>query len=197
VAPGTGLGQALLVFEHGRPIAVPSEGGHADFAPACRQEAALWDYLHRRFGHVSAERVLSGAGQVHIYEWLRESGRWREPAWLAAALARADPARVITDAALARRQPLCVAAVNRFVSILGAVSGNLALTGLATGGLYLGGGIPPRLLPVLRDGPFLEAFAAKGRFRTLLQNIAVRVILNRQAALIGAASTALSIARGK
>jgi len=190
VAPGTGLGQALLVFRDGSYIPVSSEGGHADFAPNSEAEVELWRYLHKRFGHVSVERILSGPGLVNIYTWFKESGRHKEPAWLAKDIEEMDPARVITEAALDGKHVLCVESLNMFVSILGAVAGNLALTAMTTGGVYLGGGIPPKILPKLKEDIFMKAFTNKGRFRGFLERIPVRVILNDKAALLGAAHCA-------
>ena len=190
VAPGTGLGQALLVFRDGRYIPVSSEGGHADFSPNTEAEVELWRYLHKRFGHVSVERILSGPGLVNIYTWLKESGRHKEPAWLAKDIEERDPARVITEAALDGKDVLCVESLNVFVSILGAVAGNLALTAMTTGGVYLGGGIPPKILPTLNKSIFMQAFTNKGRFGNLLAKIPVQVILNDEAALLGAAQCA-------
>lgn len=191
IAPGTGLGQALLVFEKGRYLPVPSEGGHADFSPGSEEEIELWRYLHGRFGHVSIERVLSGAGLHNIYSWLKASGRYKEPPFLAKMIRETDPAKAITQAAMAHKSALCKKALNLFVSILGAVSGNLALTGMATGGVYLGGGIPPKILPAIKEGLFMKAFTDKGRFKGLLEKIPVRVILNDKAALLGAAHSAM------
>jgi len=193
LAPGTGLGQAFLIFEGGRYTPVPSEGGHVDFAPQDEEQIALWRDLRNRFGHVSVERLVSGPGLVNIYQWLIHSGRYREPRWLQSALRRDDPAKVITDTALTRNQPLCLAALDLFVAILGAVAGNTALTTMATGGVYLGGGIPPKILTRLRAGNFMDAFAGKGRFRQFLERIPVRVILNDRAALLGAGQCALGI----
>jgi glucokinase len=190
VAPGTGLGQALLVFRDGRYIPVSSEGGHADFSPNTETEVELWRYLHKRFGHVSVERILSGPGLVNIYSWLRDSKRFSEPAWLVKSMEEIDPARAIAEAALTDKHPQCVASLNAFVSILGAVAGNLALTAMTTGGVYLGGGIPPKILPKLKEPIFMKAFTNKGRFKEFLQRIAVRVILNDEAALLGAAQCA-------
>jgi glucokinase len=192
IAPGTGLGKALLIYHHGRYFPVPSEGGHADFSPNSPQDLKLWQYLHERFGHVSLERVLSGPGLVNIYCWLKDSGRYREPAWLSRTMARTDPARTVIEAALKRRTPLCMAALRRFTALLGSAAGNLALTGLAFGGVYLGGGICPRILPFLKEDTFMAAFTGKGRFRKLLDTIPVRLIQNDRAALIGAACFALS-----
>lgn len=193
IAPGTGLGKALLIYQEDRYISVSSEGGHADFSPNNEDEVKLWQYLHKRLGHVSIERVLSGPGLLNIYSWMKDSGRYREPAWLAREIKETDSARVITEAAINEKNPLCIAALNMFVSILGAVSGNLALTGMTTGGIYLGGGIPPKILSVLEGGPFMKAFTNKGRFKDLLEQIPVRVILNERTALLGAAFCGLEL----
>ncbi len=192
VAPGTGLGQALMVWVDGRVVAMPTEGGHADFAPANGREIELWRHFHERFGHVSIERVISGPGLSHIYAWLKETSAHEEPAWLSRALEESDPPKVIANAGLDGKDALCSDALDLFVSILGRVCGNLALTGLTLGGLYLGGGIPPRILPALKQDTFMKAFTDKGRFRDLLSRIPVRVILNDKAALLGAADCALS-----
>jgi len=191
IAPGTGLGTALMIWKEGQYVPVPSEGGHADFAPKNEAEIDLWQYLHQRVGHVSMERVLSGPGLFIIYCWLKYTGQGAEPTWLTHKMNEGDPPKVISEAALVERQPLCVKALDLFVSILGTAAGNLALTGLTRGGIYLGGGIAPRILPKLREGPFLRAFVDKGRLSGLLSQIPVRVILNDRAALIGAAVCAI------
>jgi glucokinase len=193
VAPGTGLGLALLVYADGRFRPVPSEGGHAGFAPADELEIDLWHYLRTRFGHVSMERVLSGRGLVNIYNWLKSGKHHPESAGVKAAMHKSDPARVITHNAINDDDPLCRAALKRFCRILGSVAGNLALTGMTTGGLFLGGGIPPRIIAFLQADDFLNAFNAKGRFTDFMKKIAVRVILNDQAALLGAAHIALGL----
>jgi glucokinase len=187
VAPGTGLGMALLVQTKSGYTPVASEGGHADFGPNNDWEARLWHHLRKRFGHVSTERVLSGPGLNNLYMWLRDSGAYREPAWLKSTCSKIEPAQAITNAAVNRRTPLAVASLEMFVSILGAAAGNLALTGMTTGGIYLGGGIPPKILPFLKSPFFMEAFMGKGRFRPLLEKIPVHLILNDKAALMGAA----------
>jgi glucokinase len=187
IAPGTGLGEAFLVWDGSSYIACSSEGGHGDFAPTDTTQAALWRYLFERFGHVAYERVCSGSGLPNIYEFLRDSGHATEPPALAAELAAAtDRTPIIMGAAL--RDPpdaLCAATLDIFVSILGAEAGNLALKVLATGGVYLGGGIPPRILSRLDDGRFMRGFVSKGRFAELLGKIPVKVITT-QAALLGA-----------
>lgn len=200
VAPGTGLGIGLLVFHDRKPTVIPSEGGHVDFAPRNQLEIDLLRYLLRRIPRVSVERVASGPGLYTIFSWLKEYRQYQEPDWLTERLAQGDPARAISEAALGEKEPLCSEALDIFVSIIGAVSGNLALTALITGGLYLGGGIAPKIITKLRDGTFMEAFTAKGRFREMLSDIPVRVILNDQAALLGAAWCAfqnVSNVRGK
>ncbi len=197
VAPGTGLGQALLFAEQGgyRPIA--SEGGHADFAPNDQAEVALWQFLHQHFGHVSIERVLSGQGLVNIFEWLRSRDD-REPSpAVQQAMDFEDPAAVITRHAIDDNDALCREALQRFCRIFGAVAGNLALIGMATGGVYLGGGIPPKILPALQTAAFMEGFTAKGRFSDFMTAIPVQVICEDRAALIGAAWRAYELATRK
>lgn len=199
IAPGTGLGEAFLTWEGTEYRAHPSEGGHADFAPVSPEEIELLRFLKPRFGHVSCERVCSGGGIPNLYDFLSQSGAAVASPDVAARLAAAeDRTPIILEAALEVRKPcpLCAATLRLFVSILGAEAGNLALKVLATGGLYLGGGIPPRILPELAEGSFLEMFRRKGRFAELLANVPVHVITNR-VALVGAAGYGLSLAREK
>jgi len=193
VAPGTGLGQALLIFSNGRYLPVASEGGHASFAPGDEAESDLWHYLYARFGHVSAERVLSGQGLVNIYEWLKSHGTLAEPSAIREAMRLSDPARVITQNAIHANDALSKAALKQFCRIFGSIAGNLALTGMTSGGVFLGGGIPPKILAALENSDFMSAFNAKGRFEGFLKKIAVRVILNDRAALLGAAHYALGL----
>lgn len=196
IAPGTGLGEGFLTWDGARYRAYASEGGHTDFAPTNLLEVDLLRYLLDRFGHVSYERVCSGQGLSNIYAFLKESGHAEEPAWLAEQLAEADdPNPVIVEAALGggRRCELCVATLETFVSILGTEAGNMALNVLATGGVYLGGGIPPRILPALEERRFLEEFRAKGRMSDLMARIPVHVILNPRVALMGAACYGLDL----
>jgi len=190
ISPGTGLGQAVLVYRDGEYVPLSSEGGHVSFSPATEEEVELWRYLRKKFGHVSIERVLSGPGLVNIYSWLRDSGRFREPLWLRALMQQEDPAKAISENALGKKNALCEKSLSLYVSMLGSAAGNLALTSMAAGGVYLGGGIPPKILPALRQGPFLKMFTAKGRFADFLARVPVRVILNDQAALLGAAHVA-------
>ena len=196
IAPGTGLGEGFLTWDGFRYRAYPSEGGHASFAPSNPLEVGLLRYLQERFEHVSNERVCAGIGLPNIYDYLKQSGYAEEPDWLAEKLvASDDPTPVIVKAALDTSRPceLCAATLDVFVSILGAEAGNLALKVLATGGVYLGGGIPPRILARLQDGRFLEAFRDKGRMRAVLVDMPVYVILNPKAALLGAAYRGLEV----
>lgn len=193
VAPGTGLGMALMVFRDGRLHPSSSEGGHVDFAPKNDLELDLLRHLWNQWDHVSVERIASGPGLYTIYSWLRERGRSSEPPWLTERLHREDPPKVVSEAGLGEQDPVCVEALEIFVSIIGSAAGNLALTGVTTGGMYLGGGISPKILPRLKEDLFMEAFTAKGRFRSLLSQIPVKVILNDTAALLGAACCAFDI----
>ena len=196
IAPGTGLGEAFLTWDGARYRPHASEGGHADFAPNNPLEADLLRYLQERFEHVSYERVCSGRGLPNIYAFLKDSGYADEPDWLAEQLAAADdPTPIIANAALHNQRSceLCVATLSTFVSVLGAEAGNLALKVLASGGVYLGGGIPRRILPALKHERFMEAFRRKGRLSDLLANVPVHVILNPKVALLGAACHGLEL----
>src|SRR5881628_698462 len=193
VAPGTGLGEAFLIWDGRRYRACPSEGGHADFAPQDSLQAELLASLHSRFDHVSYERVCAGPGIAAIYAYLKDCRAGDEPQWLATQLQEAsDPTPVIVTAALQEPPPaICRLALEMFVSILGAEAGNLAMKVLATGGVYLGGGIPRRILPLLDGAQFMTGFQRKGRLTPLLARVPVHVILNPDAGLFGAAVYAL------
>ncbi len=190
LAPGTGLGQAYLSWDGERYHPGSSEGGHADFAPHGERERQLHAFLEAQFGHVSWERVLSGPGLHNIYRFL--ASKCVQPEWVAQRLAEGDPSAAISALALAKSDQCCMDALEMFVSIFGAQAGNLALTFLATGGVYLGGGIPPKILPRLQDGTFVRAFLGKGRLRSVVQEIPVHVITNEHAQIIGAAACALA-----
>lgn len=193
VAPGTGLGEAFLTREGGRWLEHASEGGHADFAAGDALEEELLRELRQEFDHVSYERVCAGPGIPRLYRFLRKRSRAKEPAGFAARLtAAADPVQVIVEEALAETSGICAQTLRLFCSILGAEAGNLALKTLSTGGVYIGGGIAPRLLPFLEEESFLAAFRRKGRMAGLLTRMPVHVILEPRAALIGAASFSLS-----
>lgn len=194
---GTGLGQALLMPRGTGYDVIGTEGGHVDFAPQGDLQLALLRDLQAQFGHVSCERLLSGAGLAHIDTFLR---RHRSGA---AALAPAgDPAAAVSRAALAGSDPIAVEALREFVRIYGAQAGNLALACLPFGGLFIAGGIAPKILPALRNGDFLQAFLAKGRMEPLLRRIPVHVITHPAPGLLGAALYAArpaldEIARGR
>lgn len=192
IAAGTGLGEAMLVRIGTRYHPLATEGGHADFAPRNAMEFGLLGYLSEQHGgHVSWERVLSGSGLVALYRYLRQR-TVAEPGWLAARLQHApDPAAVVTAVGLDRSDPVCVETLELFTSLYGAEAGNLALKTLALGGVLVGGGIAPRLLPVLRGGHFLQALTDKGRYADLLRRVPVKVALNPDAPLLGAAHYAL------
>lgn len=195
VAAGTGLGAAILPGPDGARDPLPSEAGHMDFAPRNAEEIGLLGYLTERYGSVSLERVLSGPGLVHLYHYLREQRHESgDPALLAELEASCDPGRVIGEAAISGRCSLCVRALDMFIDALGAAAGNLALATLATRGVYLGGGIAPKILPQLRAGRFLESFVDKGRFRGLLEDVPVHVVCNPKTALLGAGRRAARLA---
>jgi glucokinase len=193
IAPGTGLGEGYLTWNGEHYDAHPSEGGHTDFAPTDALQMGLLAYLQERGDHVSYERVCSGLGIPNIYAYLRDSGYAPEPEWLLEELN--DPTPVIMNAAVTGRAgcELCKATLDMFVAILGAETGNLALKILATGGVYIGGGIPPRIISSLEGGAFLRAFYAKGRFKELLAQMPVHVIMYPNAALLGAACDAFGL----
>ncbi len=188
IAAGTGLGEAILFWDrtHYHPIA--SEGGHTDFGPRNDEEIALLRYLRAKLGgHVSYERILCGAGLYDVYSFLRDSGFATESEALREQLGVGDPSVTISTLGLAGKEPLCTKALAMFSEIYGAEAGNLALKCLALGGVYITGGIAPKILPALQDGSFLRGFFDKGRFRPLLEALPVRVAINSDAPLIGAA----------
>jgi glucokinase len=193
VAAGTGLGEALLIWNGERHLVVGSEGGHADFAPRTDVEVELLRFLRKEFGRVSYERLLSGPGLFNIYRFLRATGGAPEPAWLRDRIEREDPSVVVSDVALAGGHPHCVQALEMFASIYGAEAGNLALKALAVGGVFVGGGIGPKIRTKLADGTFVSAFRDKGRFAALMASIPVALVLEPRAAILGAARVAQSL----
>ncbi|MGD9028477.1 MAG: glucokinase [Anaerolineae bacterium] len=194
IAPGTGLGEAFLTWDGERYRPHASEGSHADFAPSDPRQMQLLRYLWPRFEHVSYEMVCSGLGIPNVYAYFKNGGYAEEPEWLADQLAQArDPTPVIVRAALEETSELCTLTLDTFVSILGAEAGNLALKVMATGGVYLGGGIPPRILPALERDLFLEAFHRKGRLGDVLMDVPVHVVLDSDIAVFGAACYGLGI----
>lgn len=192
VSAGTGLGEALLIWDglH-RHVPTASEGGHCDFAARNDREVALLQYLRRTLkGRVSFERVVSGLGIKNVYAFLRDDQKMEEPAWLKERMAAEDPNAVIGGCAEDGSSELCFETMQMFASAYGAEAGNVALKVLAMGGVYLGGGIAPKILKTLENGAFTEAFLDKGRMAPILQAIPVRVILDDTCALLGAAAYA-------
>ena len=191
IAAGTGLGEVGLFWDDREYRPFATEGGHTDFAPRNHLEMELLDYLLKRHSRVSAERVVCGPGLYTIYQFLRDRGAAEEPKWLIEQMRQKDPPAVISENALAGKSLLCGQALDLFISLYGAEAGNLALKVMATGGVYLGGGIAPKIIAKLKDPVFMNAFTAKGRMRPLLQTMPVRVIMNTKVALLGAARHAL------
>jgi glucokinase len=187
VAAGTGLGEAGMYWDGREHHPFATEGGHASFAPANALQIELLRYLHRAFPHVSWERVLSGPGLINLYHFFRDTRGGEEPKWLAEEMRSGDPAAAISRAAMEGKSELCEQALDLFVTLFGQEAGNAGLRYLARAGVYLAGGIAPKILPRLRGAQFLGAFLAKGRMRPLLEAMPVRVILNERAALLGTA----------
>lgn len=188
IAAGTGLGEAFLFWDgaHFHPSA--SEGGHCDFAPTTAQQDQMLKWLRSRFkGHVSYERLLSGPGIYTIYEYLRESGFAPESPWMQEVAKSDDKSAMISQYALEYHNPLCVEALRLFCQIYGQEAGNLALKALSLGGLYIGGGIAPKILPMMQEPHFLDAFFAKGRFEEMLRSMEVKISTDPETALLGAA----------
>jgi glucokinase len=193
ISAGTGLGEAFLIWDGRDYVPYPSEGGHSDFAPRNEDEIDLLRFLRQKYnGRISFERVVSGQGLTNCYEFLRDVRGLEEPVWLAQRMMAEDPNAVITELAMKAKSELCEKALDMFVSAYGAEAGNLALKILSVGGLYVGGGIAPRILEKLKDGSFMKAFTDKGRLSQLLVNMPVKVILESRTALIGAAAYAES-----
>jgi glucokinase len=188
IAPGTGLGEATLVWDGQRYRALPSEGGHADFAAMTDEEIELLKFLRKRYGgHVSYERVLSGDGIGDLYDFVRETTGTKEPAWLAQMIAAGDRNAAVSKTALENKDAACVRALEMFAEILGAEAGNLALRSVSTGGVVIGGGIPPKIIAALQNPALIKRFNDKGRFSHFTRTLGVRVMLEPRAALLGAA----------
>jgi glucokinase len=193
IAPGTGLGEAGLFWDGNRHTPWACEGGHADFAPTDELQHELLNFLRREYGRVSFERVVSGMGIANIYRFLRDTGRGQEKSEVASEILSGDAAAVIDKHAADGSCPLCRATMELFLQALGAEASNLALKTMATGGVFLGGGIPPKILSLLRRPLFLESFLSKGRLRPLLETMPIHVVLNDETALLGSARRALRL----
>jgi glucokinase len=190
IAPGTGLGEAGLFWDGSRHHVFACEGGHTDFGPQGELQIELIRFLKARFGHVSYERILSGPGLVNVYEFLRDSGCGKESAEFSDALKQGDPAAVISRAALDGTQSLAEKALDVWIAVYGAEAANLALKVMATGGLFLAGGISPKILAKLTGPVFMQSFLDKGRMRPLVESIPVQIVTNDKAGLLGAARCA-------
>jgi len=191
IAAGTGLGEAMLIWDGKQHRPIPSEGGHCDFAARSNREIALLEYLRDTLkGRVSWERVVSGIGIKNVYAFLRDVEKINEPSWLHERMLSEDPNAVIGECAEDGSSSLCFETMKSFSAAYGAETGNIALKVLATGGMYLGGGIAPKILKTLKNGAFMQAFLDKGRLSPLLESIPVRVILDETCALLGAAAYA-------
>jgi glucokinase len=187
IGAGTGLGMGLIAWEGNHYVVHPSEGGHADFAPVDETQDQLLDQLRRTFGRVSCERVVSGPGLMRVFSFLQESGAGMpSQQYLEASKNQDDTASLIAEFAAARLDPLAVRALDVFVAAYGAFAGNMALAMLARGGVFLSGGIAPKILAKLKEGGFMRAFNDKGRFSDLLSTIPVYVIMNPEVGLFGA-----------
>ena len=195
IAAGTGLGEAILFWDGTSYRPMPSEGGHTDFAPNNDYEIELLRYLRSQFLHVSYERILSGPGLLAIYEYVRDTKK-NEPTWLAEKIKVGDPAAEIAEAGLKGQAEIAKQSLELFASIYGAEAGNLALKALSLDGVYVAGGMAPKLIKKLQDGTFMKAFVNKGRYKRLLSNMPVKVVMNQQTALLGAASVAAALSRG-
>lgn len=190
ISAGTGLGEAGLYWNGKSHVPFACEGGHTDFAPIDEEQIDLWRYLKGKFEHVSYERILSGSGIFQIYQFLIEMKNEKQCPAVGNLENQKEPQRIITEKALKKECPTCIRALDLFCSIYGSEAGNLALKMLSTHGMYVGGGIAPKISNILKSGQFMKAFTAKGRFLAMLSKIPVKVILNDQTALLGAAQYA-------
>ena len=190
IAAGTGLGQAYLHWDGFRHLPAPSEGSHGEFGPRNEVQVELARFLIARHGHPSTERVVSGPGFSLLFDFLAESGRCPVPPELAAELQTGDRNALISRYGVEGRYPICSQAMDLFIDCFGAEAGNMALRGFSTAGVYVGGGISPKILPRLRDGRFVAAFEDKGRFRDFLKQIPINVVLHEDTGLEGSAQYA-------
>ena len=188
IAAGTGLGEAMLFYDGAAYHPVGSEGGHCDFAPLTKQQDELLEWMRGRYPeHVSFERILSGPGIYALYEFLSESSFALQPSTMINLEMGMDKSAMVSRCALVDKDPLCMEVLRLFVEIYGAEAGNLALKSMSLGGVYIGGGIAPKILPMMKDGSFMNSFIKKGRFEELLRGMDVKIALNQETALLGAA----------
>ncbi|PLY05975.1 MAG: glucokinase [Arcobacter sp.] len=188
IAAGTGLGEAMLFWDGNQYHPIGTEGGHTDFAPISSQQDELLNWLRKRYpGHVSYERIVSGAGIYTIYEFLSETGFAPEPQAMLNLKEGEDKSAMVSRCALNQKDSLCLEALRLFAEIYAAEAGNLALKCMSLGGVYIGGGIAPKIMPIIRSEYFLNAYASKGRFEEMLRGVEVKVSLNQETALLGSA----------
>ena len=185
LSAGTGLGESIIFWDGKKYKPSASEGGHSDFAPRNKIEIDLLNYLINKYGRISYERILSGPGLLNVYNFFKDTAYQNTPAWLAERLKKEDPSAVISEVGTSKKDECCEKALDLFVSIYGAEAGNLALTALATGGVFIGGGIAPKILNKLKEGAFIQAFTHKGRLSVMVSQIPVKVILNYKIPLLG------------
>jgi len=192
IAAGTGLGEAMLYHDSKQYHPIGSEGGHCDFAPVTTQQDALLKWMRNRYPeHVSFERILSGPGIYTLYEFLRDSGFAPEPTSMLKIEEGEDKSAMVSECALKEHDPLCMETLHLFAEIYGAEAGNLALKTMSLGGVYIGGGIAPKILPILTNQHFMNGFVSKGRFEEMLRGMQVKISLNAETALLGAAHFAV------
>jgi len=187
IAAGTGLGEGGLMWDGRHYRSIPSEGGHTDFGPRNELEMELLRFLMETYQRVSYERLVSGPGLVKLYEFFRTRVDYPEPDWLHERMSAGDPSAAISQAALEDEDRACIDALEMFVTLYGAEAGNLALKILATGGVFVGGGIAPKILKKIQGGTFMDSFVRKGRYQSLLETMPVKVVTNQKTALVGAA----------
>lgn len=197
ISAGTGLGKAGLFWDGNTHRPFACEGGHSDFAPINDLQIELLQFLRKKWPHVSYERVLSGPGQWNIYEFLRETGKGKEEPWLTEEIKAGDGPAAVSRNGVSGKSKLAEMAVNLFVELYGQAAGNAALEFLALGGVYVGGGIAPKILPKMKEPRFREAFLNKGRMKALLETIPIRIVLNDHTALLGAGTVAMNHALGR
>lgn len=191
IAPGTGLGQALVIENNGKSIVVSTEGGHADFAPQHELQIRLLKYLMKKFGHVSCERILSGPGICNIFDFLVDEMGMKADIEIEKQIAVDDKAKVISESAVNGKSEVCSQTMNIFVSVLGAHAGNIALTTNTSGGIYLGGGIPKKIIGLIQSEIFKKAYLSKGRLSNYVMNCSVYVITHNNPGILGAARLAM------
>ena len=185
ISAGTGLGESIIVWDGKKYKPIPSEGGHTDFAPRNKIEIDLLTFLMNKYGRVSYERILCGPGLTNVYEFFKKTSYQDISSWLMDRIKNEDPSAVISEIGMSKKDEACEKALDIFVSVYGAEAGNLALTALSTGGLYIGGGIAPKILDKLKEGAFMQSFTNKGRLSVMVSHMPVKVILNDKHPLLG------------